>query len=112
MSGVYNNSDRDLVDAFSNDKDVLRRVKSEELPDELQKLTDAERETVVKEVATKRAALQRQIDELSKERDAYLAKEQKRLTEISGEATLGDAVVTTIQRQLEKSGFEQPHSAE
>ena len=87
---------------------ILRRVKSEELPDELKDLSDADRVKLVKENATKRAELQKKIAELSKERDAYVAQEERRLAEQSGDATLGDAVVLTIQKQLTKAGFEQP----
>ena len=43
---------------------------------------------------------------MTAEREAYLAKEQQRLAKESGATTLGDAVVTTVQKQLTKSGFE------
>ena len=111
-SSGYSNRNRDLVDTLSEDKEILRKVKAEELPEPLQKLAPAEREAYVKDMATKRASVQQQIAKLSVEREAYLAKEQKRLADKSGQATLGDAVVQAIQQQLTESGFEQAGSAE
>lgn len=103
---MYRNTSRDLVDTLASDKDILDKVKTEELPEELQKLAPAEREAHVKQMATKRAELQKRIGELAKERETYLAKERQKLAEDSGQDTLGDAVVQTIQRQLAESGFE------
>lgn len=108
VSAAYDNRGRDLVDAYAAEPESLGRVKTEELPDELKDLSDADRVKLVKENATKRAELQTKIAELSKERAAYVAQEERRLAEQSGEATLGDAVVLTIQKQLTKAGFEQP----
>jgi len=106
-SSGYSNRNRDLVDTLREDKQILRRVKSEELPEQLQKLAPAERETYVKDMAAKRASVQKQIAKLAAEREAYLAKERKRLATEAGPATLGDAVVMAIQKQLAESGFEQ-----
>jgi hypothetical protein len=111
-SSGYSNRNRDLVETLREDKEILRRVKAEELPEPLQKLAPAEREAYVKEMAAKRAGIQQQIAKLAVERDAYLAKEQKRLATDAGQATLGDAVVQVIQQQLTKSGFEQADPAE
>jgi hypothetical protein len=105
-SSVYDNRSRDLVDSLAADKEALKKVKNEELPAELQNLSPAEQEAHVKEMATKRAELQKQIGELAAEREKYLAQEQARLATETGEATLGDAVVATINKQLTKSGFE------
>jgi hypothetical protein len=104
---AYENSGRDLVDSKREDKEVLRRVKAEELPKKMQSMTPQEREKYVDEMTAKRAEIQQQIGKLSKEREAYLAKERKRLADEKGDATLGDAVVTAIQKQLADSGFEQ-----
>ena len=104
---AYENSGRDLVDSKREDKEVLRRVKAEELPEKMKAMTPQEREKFVDEMAGKRAEIQKQIAKLSKEREDYLANERKRLADEKGEATLGDAVVTAIQKQLADSGFEQ-----
>jgi hypothetical protein len=108
----YQNLSRDLVDTLSEDETILSKVKSEELPAELQEMKAEEREAYVKEMAGKRADIQRQIAELSRERDAYIAQEQKKGAGISAGTTLGDAVVTAVSQQLAESGFEQAGSGE
>ena len=40
------------------------------------------------------------------ERESFLKQARAQLAEGTGEATLGDAVVTAIQKQLVTSGFE------
>ena len=111
-SSGYRNLNRDLVDTLSEDKDILSKVKAGELPEPLQKLAPAKREAYVNEMAAKRASVQQQIAKLAVERDTYLAKEQKRLATDAGQATLGDVVVTAIQKQLADSGFEQATAEE
>jgi hypothetical protein len=103
---AYGNVNRDLVDTQKEDKEILNKVKPEELPEVLKEKSPAEREAYVKEMAAKRAKIQKEISALTAEREAYLAKEQQRLAKESGATTLGDAVVTTVQKQLAKSGFE------
>jgi hypothetical protein len=105
-SGAYRNESRDLVDTLQADKEILSKLKADELPAELKDKTPAAREAIVKEMTAKRAEIQKQINALAAEREAYVAKEQKRLATESGKTTLGEAVVTTIQKQLAKSGFE------
>jgi hypothetical protein len=104
--GAYKNVGRDLVDAMKEDKEVLNKVKSEDLPDNLKDKTPEEREAYVKELTAKRAEIQKQINALSIEREAHLVKERQRAAAPSGNATLGEAVASTINKQLEKSGFE------
>lgn len=103
---MYGNRNRDLIDSFAADKDILTKVEVEELPAELQNLSVAERAAHVKKMAARRAELQRRISSLAAEREKYLQAERQKLTDESGEATLGDAIVVTINKQLAKSGFE------
>lgn len=105
-SGAYGNFSRDLVDTMAEDREILKKVKIEELPDVLKDLPLNEREEYVKEMAAKRAEVQKEISALAAERESFLAKEHKRLAEETGDATLGDAVVLAIRQQLAKSGFE------
>ena len=56
-------------------------------------------------MAAQRTEIQKKINTLAAQRETFLAKERTRLAEDSGRATLGDAVVSAIQKQLEKSGF-------
>jgi len=106
-SGAYLNNFRCVADTFAIDPDILKKVKESELPEVLQKLPADKREAYVKDVIAKRKAIQAKIGKLAAEREAYAAKERKRLATETGKATLGDAVVSAIQKQLVESGFEQ-----
>lgn len=103
---AYQNRNRCLVDTYMADSRILEKVKVEELPDQLQKLSVEKREKYVKDMLAKRKSLQSQIAAAAKQRDAYLAEERKRLAEEGGQDTLGDAVVAAVVKQLSKSGFE------
>lgn len=104
-SAAYSNVGRCLVDSYLADESTLKDVKTEELPDALQKMTPEERVEHVKELAARRKALQKEIGKLAVEREAYLAAEKAKRAEAAGGETLGDAVVTAVRGQLKRSGF-------
>ena len=105
-SSAYSNRNRDLIDTYAEDKGALEKVKDDELPTEIRQLQPSEREQYVQKMTERRAELQKQIKSLAADREAYLAKEHKRLANSSDEGTFGGAAVLAIRRQLEKSGFE------
>lgn len=104
-SGAYRNTGRDLVDTYETDKDILARLKEEELPEEMQKMTPEERQEHVEEMARERAALREEIGKLAAEREETY---RQKLAEMAGEdgQTLGDAVAAAVNKQLEEAGFE------
>lgn len=78
-SGLYRNEGWDLVDRIKNDaKFDITKVPEAELCDKMKKMTPEERVKYVKEMAGKRDAIQKQILDLNKKRDAYVAEEQKK----------------------------------
>ena len=78
-SGLYRNEGWDLVDRIKNDaKFDITKVPEAELCDKMKKMTPDERVKYVKEMASKRDALQKQILDLNKKRDAYVVEEQKK----------------------------------
>ena len=94
------------------DPEILKKVKKEHLPEALQNLSPAERETYVKKLSTQRADIRAKIGKLAAQRDTYAAKERKRLAKESDDATLGEVVVLAVQKQLAKSGFKTAPSNE
>lgn len=102
---AYGNFGRCVVDTYIEDAEILTKVKEEDLPDELQKIAPDKREAYVKQKLAERKKLQAEIGKLAAERDAYLQHERARQAEASGKDTLGDAVVTAIQKQLVQAGF-------
>lgn len=111
-NAAYRNFNRDLVDTLSEDREILRKVKTEELPKELQSLGPKEREDYVRKMATKRAEIQAEINRLAGERDKYIATERARLASGPDKNTFGDVTVEVIRKQLAKCGFENAESGQ
>ena len=106
-TSAYDNYNRCVVDHYAQDGgEILKKLKEKELPKALQELAPEKREAYVKEKVAERKKLQAEISKLSKERESYLQTERTRRAEATGEATLGDAVVMAIQKQLVQSGFQ------
>ncbi|MEM1446791.1 MAG: vWA domain-containing protein [Planctomycetota bacterium] len=101
---VYNNRGRDLVDTFAESPAEVASIDAEELPEALVDLTVDERAEKITALATERAALQQRIAELSAEREAFLV-EARKAQAADGQATLGDAMLEAIDRQLNEAGF-------
>ena len=105
---LYRNEGRDLVDTFAADEKLLIKLKDSALPEEMQRMTLEERTAHIKKMAEKRAEIKKKLAETTSAREAFVAKEQRKLAETSGAeaSTLGDAVTGAVRAQLEKSGFE------
>ena len=104
--GAYRNVRRDLVDTLADDAKALDKIQEAELPGVLKKMQLSDRKAHVERLAETRQQLQQRIATLKQQRDTYLAKQRPVEADNPGEATLGDAVVMAIQKQLRKSGFE------
>lgn len=78
-SGLYRNEGWDLVDRMKNDaKFDITKVPEAELCEKMKKMKPEERVKYVKDMAAKRDAVQKQILDLNKKRDAYVVEEQKK----------------------------------
>ncbi|MBB6429666.1 vWA domain-containing protein [Algisphaera agarilytica] len=111
-SDAYSNVGRDLVDSFGGGfggrvyADGFAELEEEALPEAMKDMDADERWAFVQENAEKRAELQKQIAEATSKREAFVAEERKRRSESAGEATLGDAVLQAIQKQLAEAGYD------
>lgn len=94
--------DGDLAQDVENDSVKVKDIKTEDLPEELQKLTVAEREKLIAERIEERKKIRAEILELSKKRDAYIAAERKKLGQSNGFDT---AVASALKEQLLKKGI-------
>lgn len=101
--GLYRNSSWDLVDALEDGKVKLEDVKKDDLPETMREMTPEERKKYVARQMEERKRIQKEIGELNKEREAYVAAEEKKA---GGAPTLGDAVRKAARVQAEKAGFE------
>ena len=103
-SRYYSNEAWDLVDAEKDDNFKLEEVKTKDLPKEMQKMTVAERKQYVEKKSKERTDIQKRIQELSKERDKFVAAERMKLSE-SGDDTLDAAMIKSIKKQAEQKNF-------
>ena len=104
-SGFYKNTSWDLVDAMKDKKVDLAKLKKEQLPENMQKMSEEEQKTYVKEMAEKRTGIQKQIQELSEARKKHVAVEMKKRAE-KGEDTLDAAMIKTVREQASKKNFQ------
>ncbi len=101
-SANYQNSAWDLVDAAKDKNFEISKLKTEELPAEMQKMDSAERKAFVEKNSQERAELQAKINQLNREREKYVA---QRMKEATGTNTLDAAVITAVREQSAKRNF-------
>lgn len=102
-SAQYNNSSDDLVDASKKKDFDLGKVAKEELPAEMQKMTDEERKAFVEAKAKERAEIQEKIRELSAKRADYIKKEMEKQG-LSADKAFDGAVRKALQEQSQRKG--------
>ncbi len=102
-STLYRNDEWDLVDAQKHGKKDVARMKAEELPAPMQRMSDDERRKFIDGKARERAELQKRIADLSQKRDQFIAAERKK--QAAGPKTFDDAVSSSVRTEAESSGF-------
>ena len=101
-SAFYCNSSWDLVDACKGTNFNLSALKKEELPVEMQKMTETERKTYVETKTKEREKIQEQINQLNAERTKFVAEKAK---QINATNTLDSVVLTTVREQATKRNY-------
>lgn len=108
-SALYSNRHWDLVDAVltgeEKDRLDLSKVKDEELPEDLRKMTAAERKAYLEKMLSERDGLRTQIAEETKKRDAFLDVKKRELAAASGKEDFESALRAAVRKQAEKKGF-------
>ncbi|WP_299487859.1 VWA domain-containing protein [uncultured Allomuricauda sp.] len=99
-SRLYKNSKWDLVDAIEDDEAVVSELKQDDLPSELKGKSEKEIKEYIIAKKSERVKIQKQIQELNKKREAYIAKNQK---EEAGE--LENAMLSAIKAQASKKNY-------
>lgn len=101
----YCNSSWDLVDACREGTVKLTELDAADLPEDMQKMTLAEREAHVATMTAKRAEIQQKIKELGRQREEFVAESQKKAAEEAGEKTLDQAIASTVKDQASERGY-------
>ena len=99
-SKTYNNSSWDLVDAKSDDKNILDKIDLKTLPDSLKNKNKQQLEVIVNQKSNERSGIQKEIQDISKKREAYIATEKiKKAKAGNNSKTLESEVEKIIREQ-------------
>lgn len=100
-SRLYKNSTWDMVDA-SEDKDFdLSKIERDVLPEELKGKSTKEMEAYIQLKKTERSQIQKEIQELSTKREAFISKNQKE----GSKGELENALLEAIQKQAAQKNY-------
>ena len=100
--GLYDNRSWDLVDAYTSDSTILSKVNSNTLPENLRNKSKQQIKTAVKEKATQRAAIQKEIGRLNDLRNKYITAEKKKRASANASATLETEMERIIRQQAKR----------
>lgn len=101
---VYKNEEWDVVDALEKNDDALEEIEEEELPEEMQKMDKEERKEYVGKKSKEREAIQKEIQELSSQRNKYITDERKKMSSGS-KNTLDEVMLKAVREQAEAKNF-------
>lgn len=99
---AYYNYSWDLVDASTKTDFNFKDIKKENLPKEMQGLTETEQLKYIEAKKQERISIQKQIGELGKKRAEFVALEKAKL---SGENQLDDAIIKAIVAQAKSKAY-------
>ena len=101
-STQYNNATWDLVDAEKEGKVKVEELEEEQLPEEMKKMTKAERKQYVEKMKRERDEIQKKINRLRKERDHYVAEKRKKMAD---DNTLDAAMINIVKEQAQQKNY-------
>ena len=103
---LYNNAAWDLCDACRLGKVKIEELTEEQLPEFLRKMSVPERKAYIERMTSQRAEIQQQIQQLSQQRDSYIAEQRQKLAAEPADATLDAAIVEAARTQAEQKDFQ------
>jgi Mg-chelatase subunit ChlD len=95
----------ELLDALANNEVKLDDIDKKDLPKEFQKLTKQEMEVRIAKTRAERDGLQKEVEDLAKNRETYIQAENKRLAEAGKGDGFDEKVAETIHQQAERKGI-------
>lgn len=104
VSGAYKASTWDLVDALKEGVVKLDELAPEALPATMADMDSKEQEIFIQNKAEKRAHMQKEIAELSRQRADFVAEEKRKSTGPEA-STVSDALSAAIKKQGEAKDF-------
>ncbi len=103
-SVAYKAASWDLVDAIKDGLLKLEELDEEAMPEAMSDMSIQEQEAYIIEKSEERQSLQRQIQELAKKRDEYVAEEKRKMAEPAA-PTVSDALSAAIRKEAESKNY-------
>jgi hypothetical protein len=103
---LYRNSTWDLVDKMKDKDFDIKKIKDEDLCEEMKKMKPEERLAFLKKKADERADIQKQIGELAAKRQKKIDEELAKTPKTDGEKALDEALKGIVRDQAKGKGFE------
>lgn len=101
---AYSNTTWDAIDAYESDSMALERIFKEGVDSVYQVKTKEDLKKLIDSFSLKRIQVQKQIANLSVERQKYIIEEQKKAGK-GAESTLGNALIEALHEQTKSKGF-------
>ncbi len=101
--GAKADAEWDAVAAIASGEKGYADIKKEELPSDMQKMSDKERKKKLEVMVSERKDIQKKITELSLARQKYISEQEKAAK--NGPKTLEQAVLETVRKQGGAKGF-------
>jgi len=102
-TSAYGNAEWDLCDAVQEGAVDLEQLDAEELPEEMQDMTTEQRRAYIAGKQAQRDELTEKIQDLTKNREAFIAKEKARLA-VDESRSLGTVLRAAIRKQALAKG--------
>jgi hypothetical protein len=99
---LYRNDDWDMVDAYETDKELLKKLPKEALPVALQQKTEKEITALLNEKGKERAAVQKEIAQVSVSRNNYIKAEKEKVQTSGAAPTLESEIEKIIRSQVQR----------
>ena len=96
---TYNNSSWDLIDAKEEDKNILDKIDLKTLPDSLKTKNKQQLEMIVNQKSTERSGIQKEIQDISKKREAFINAEKIKKTKAGNNSQTLESEVEKIIRE-------------
>ena len=106
-SSFYNNTSWDLVDAIKEgkvDEEQLNKMDKSDLPEPMRKMTATQKKEYVQAKSKARKEIKQEIQDLSESRDAYVAKEKRKV--VAAAPSMSDALTESIKKQAKEKNYE------
>lgn len=98
---VYKNKSWDMVDAAEDESFDVTKVTKDQLPEPMKNMTDDQKKNYVKQKTVEREKIKTEIQDLNKQRTAYLITQKKS----ESEEMLDKSMINAIKSQAEKKNF-------